>query len=180
MGVSRLCLNEPHVLARHADVHHALMRISAKADYAVRAALLLAASPTGALISAESIATTEQIPASFLEGILTGLRRSGIVESRRGANGGFRLARAAASVSIADVVRAVDGPLVFVRDARPSDLQYRGTSAGLLDVWVAVRASVRSVLEETSLEAVLSGDLPAHVRALAESPAAWQSPEARS
>ncbi|MGI9824366.1 RrF2 family transcriptional regulator [Agromyces sp. Marseille-Q5079] len=155
------------------------MRISARADYAVRAALLLAAAPDGALVSSESIATAEAIPASFLEGILTSLRRAGIAESRRGANGGFRLARDAASVSIADVVRAVDGPLVFVRDSRPSDLQYTGASTGLLDVWVALRASVRTVLEETSLAAVVAGRLPDHVRRLADDPSAWQSPDAR-
>ena len=155
------------------------MRISARADYAVRAALLLAAAPDGALVSSESIATAEAIPASFLEGILTSLRRAGIAESRRGANGGFRLARDATSVSIADVVRAVDGPLVFVRDSRPSDLQYTGASTGLLDVWVALRASVRTVLEETSLAAVVAGRLPDHVRRLADDPSAWQSPDAR-
>ncbi|GAA1838912.1 RrF2 family transcriptional regulator [Agromyces salentinus] len=155
------------------------MRISARADYAVRAALMLAAAPEGVLVSSESIATAEEIPASFLEGILTSLRRAGIAESRRGANGGFRLARDAASVSIADVVRAVDGPLVFVRDSRPSDLEYTGTSTGLLDVWVALRASVRSVLEETTLAAVVGGDLPEHVRLLADDPSAWRSPDAR-
>ncbi|GAA1507704.1 RrF2 family transcriptional regulator [Agromyces terreus] len=155
------------------------MRISARADYAVRAALMLAAAPQGELVSSESIATAEEIPASFLEGILTSLRRAGIAESRRGANGGFRLARSADAVSVADVVRAVDGPLVFVRDSRPSDLRYTGASTGLLDVWVALRASVRSVLEETTLASVVSGGLPPHVRELADDPSAWQSPEPR-
>jgi Rrf2 family protein len=172
-------LNGPHARNTASDDRRPLMRISARADYAVRAALMLAAAPDDALVSSESIATAEEIPASFLEGILTSLRRAGIAESRRGANGGFRLARDAASVSIADVVRAVDGPLVFVRDSRPSDLRYTGASTGLLDVWVALRASVRSVLEETSLASVVAGELPDHVRRLADDPSAWQSPDAR-
>ena len=148
------------------------MRISARAEYAVRASVLLV-SATRVLTSAE-IATAEGIPPKFLEAILTSLTRAGVVSSRRGASGGYELARPAHLITVADVIRAVDGPLVFVRDQRPSEMQSSGI---LLELWVALRASVRDVLERTSLQDLSNGRLPAHVEALVKSPGAWVSPD---
>ncbi|MFF8383966.1 RrF2 family transcriptional regulator [Streptomyces kanasensis] len=152
------------------------MRISAKADYAVRAALLLATAGPTAPLKAEAIAEAQDIPHKFLEGILNDMRRSGLVVSQRGVNGGYRLARPARDVSIADVVRAVDGPLVSVRGVRPPELSYSGPAESLLPLWIALRANVRSVLEGVSLADVASGELPPSVGALAEDPAAWSNP----
>ncbi|MCK8680013.1 MULTISPECIES: Rrf2 family transcriptional regulator [Streptomyces] len=152
------------------------MRISARADYAVRAALLLAAgSPTGPL-KAEAIADAQDIPHKFLEGILNDMRRGGLVISQRGVNGGYRLARPATEISIADVVRAVDGPLVSVRGVRPPELSYSGPAESLLPLWIALRANVRQILEGVTLADVTSGRLPAEVHALTENPAAWTNP----
>ncbi|WP_084129801.1 Rrf2 family transcriptional regulator [Demequina sp. NBRC 110055] len=152
------------------------MRISAKADYAVRAAAELAASLDGAPRTAEDLAATQQIPRKFLEAILTALRAEGLVVSQRGLGGGYRLARDAAQISVADVVRAVDGPLVFVRGERPSELDYQGPAAPLIDVWVALRANVRAVLEAVTLADLASGSLPRDVRALLADEGAWTNP----
>lgn len=150
------------------------MRISARADYALRAAVFLAA--TGSTrVAGERIATAQEIPAPFLEGILGALRRAGIVESRRGAGGGYRLARPAADVSAADVIRAVDGPLVYVRDERPSEMEYSDDSGALVTLWVALRASVRRVLDDTTLADLADGTLPEVVRELAADPESWVS-----
>ena len=149
------------------------MRISARADYAVRAALDLARHHGQDLRSAESIAEAGGIPARFLEAILTSLRKSGLVESKRGASGGFRLAQQPSSISVGDVIRAVDGPLVFVRDARPSDLEEGSTDASLLRLWVALRASVRNVLDVTTLSQLVSGELPQTVEQLLREPSSW-------
>lgn len=146
------------------------MRISAKAEYAVRASVLLVGA-SGVLTSAE-IAAAEKIPGKFLEGILTGLTRAGLVSSRRGAGGGYELARPADRITVADVIRAIEGPLVFVRDQRPSEMQQEGA---LMALWVALRASVREVLEGTTLADLASGELPDHVAELVRSPAAWIS-----
>lgn len=151
------------------------MRISAKADYAVRAAAELAASGEGP-VPAEALARAQQVPHRFLEAILSDLRREGIVASRRGAGGGYVLARPADKVTVADVVRAVDGPLVFVRDARPSDLEYTGAAASLLHVWVALRVNVRAVLEQVTLADLAAGKIPDLVRRLTEQEAAWVNP----
>ncbi|GAA2980885.1 Rrf2 family protein [Microbacterium terrae] len=151
------------------------MRISARADYAVRAALFLARSPRDTPMPGESIAAAQQIPAPFLEGILAALRRAGIVESRRGANGGYRLAGDARAISVADVIRAVDGPLVYVRNERPSELEYPPGDEDLVTLWVALRASVRRVLDDTSLAELAEGDLPTAVRDLADDPDSWVS-----
>ena len=148
------------------------MRVSAKADYAIRAAVELAANGDGPM-KGERIAQAQQIPSNFLENILGDLRNAGIVASRRGADGGYWLARPADEVSLADVIRAVDGPLANVRGVRSDQLAYDGSAAGLLDVWVAVRASLRSVLERVTLADVASGELPEHVRTLAADPDAW-------
>jgi Rrf2 family protein len=148
------------------------VRVSAKADYAIRAAVELAAAGDGP-VKGERIAQAQEIPANFLENILADLRNAGIVASRRGADGGYWLARRADEISLADVIRAVDGPLANVRGVRSEQLVYRGSAEGLRDVWVAVRASLRSVLERVTLADVASGELPAHVRELAADPDAW-------
>jgi Rrf2 family protein len=148
------------------------VRTTAKADYAVRAAIELAAHGD-APVSAERIAEAQQIPVNFLENILLDLRRGGIVDSRRGAAGGYLLARPANEIVIADVVRAVEGPLASVRGLSPDALEYEGPAEHLRDVWVALRSAVRSVLEHVTLADVASGKLPAHVMRLTKEPDAW-------
>lgn len=152
------------------------MRVSAKAEYAVRACLELAARAGEPPVSVETLAVAQGLPVSFLERIVADLRRGGIVVSTRGASGGYRLARPAEGVTLADVIRAVDGPLVFVRGTRPPDLAYDGAAEPLLTVWVALRASVRSVLESVTLAALARDELPPEVRALAEDQDAWTNP----
>ena len=127
------------------------MRVSAKVDYAIRALAELAASPTGRPVTSERLAEAQGIPPKFLENILLELRRSEIVASQRGAEGGYTLARPAADVSLADVIRAVEGPIASVRGSRPDDVAYTGAAAALADVWLELRASMRGVLEGTSL-----------------------------
>ena len=148
------------------------MRVSAKADYAIRAAVELAAAGDGP-VKGERIAAAQEIPPNFLENILVDLRNAGIVGSRRGADGGYWLAQPAEEVSLADVIRAVDGPLANVRGVRSEQLAYQGSAEGLRDVWIAVRASLRGVLERVTLADVARGELPAHVRQLAADPDAW-------
>jgi Rrf2 family protein len=126
------------------------MRVSAKVDYALRALAELAASPPGP-VKAERLATTQEIPLKFLENILLELRRAEIVASQRGADGGYRLAKPPEEVSLAEVIRAVEGPIATVRGARPEDTAYTGAATGLRDVWIELRTSMRGVLEETSL-----------------------------
>ncbi|MCX4547092.1 Rrf2 family transcriptional regulator [Streptomyces sp. NBC_01565] len=152
------------------------MRISARADYAVRAALQLAASQDDGPVKAEAIADAQDIPHKFLEGILNDMRRGGLVLSQRGGNGGYRLAKPAQSISIADVIRIVDGPLVSVRGVRPPDLSYTGPAESLLPLWIALRANVREILDGVSLADVASSDLPPVVSALADTPGAWANP----
>ncbi|MEU9087645.1 Rrf2 family transcriptional regulator [Streptomyces sp. NPDC048357] len=152
------------------------MRISARADYAVRAALQLAASQDDGPVKAEAIADAQDIPHKFLEGILNDMRRGGLVLSQRGGNGGYRLAKPAQSISIADVIRVVDGPLVSVRGVRPPDLSYTGPAQALLPLWIALRANVREILDGVSLADVASSELPADVSALADTPGAWTNP----
>ena len=147
------------------------MRTTAKADYAVRAAVELAAA--GELVTADHIAQAQGIPLNFLENILRDLRRGGIVESRRGQQGGYTLARPADEISVADVIRAVEGPLANVRGHPPEDLEYGGSSAKLRDVWVALRASVRSVLERVTLADLARGELPSEVSSLTTDADAW-------
>ena len=148
------------------------MRVSAKADYAIRAAVELAAAGDGP-VKGDRIAKAQGIPPNFLENILADLRNAGIVGSRRGAEGGYWLARPAEDVSLADVIRAVDGPLANVRGVRSDQLEYEGSAKALADVWIAVRASLRGVLEHVTLADVASGELPDHVRQLAADPDAW-------
>lgn len=147
------------------------MRTTAKADYAVRAAIELAAA--GEMVTAEHVAQATGIPHNFLENILRDLRRAGLVESRRGQAGGYLLAKPADEISIADVIRAVEGPLANVRGLSPEALAYEGSAAKLRDVWVALRASVRSVLEAVTLADVVRGELPPHVEELTREADAW-------
>lgn len=149
------------------------MRISAKADYALRACIELAAAEGEGHVKGERIAQAQEIPLKFLENILGDLRQAGLVRSQRGMEGGYWLAKPAAEISLAEVIRAVDGPLANVRGVRPESLEYAGSSEPLRDVWIAVRASLRSVLEEVTLADVASAELPSAVRDLTADPEAW-------
>jgi Rrf2 family protein len=150
------------------------MRVSAKVDYAVRAAVELAATGDDHWVKAESIAEAQGIPRKFLDNILQGLRQSGIVESRRGPEGGHRLAQPPDEVAIADIIRAIDGPMANVGGRSPDSVKFPGAAAPLREVWVAVRATLRSVLEEVTLADVASGDLPPQVAELTALPGAWE------
>jgi len=130
------------------------VRVSAKVDYGLRAMVELAAAPPGFVTSSE-LATAQEIPPKFLETILLQLRHAGLITSQRGAEGGHRLARAPEEISVADVIRALEGPIATVRGVRPDDLQYSGAAVGLLDVWLRLRASMRGVLEDTTLAAIV-------------------------
>ena len=149
------------------------MRISAKADYAVRAAIELARNPD-APTKGTAIATAQAIPLKFLENILIDMRHAGLVRSQRGAEGGYWLAQPAGEIAVADVIRAVEGPIANVRGMRPEQVEYSGPAAALREVWIAVRANLRSVLETTSLADLASGELPDEVNRLAADPAAWE------
>jgi Rrf2 family protein len=148
------------------------VRISAKVDYAVRAAIELAAAG-GEPIKGEAIADAQDIPLKFLENILGELKHTGIVASRRGAQGGYWLAKDADEVSLADIVRAVEGPLATVRGQGPESLEYKGDAEPLQKVWIALRANIREVMEDTSLADVVGGKLPSEVRELSEPAEAW-------
>ena len=148
------------------------MRVSAKTDYAVRALLELAVGGEGP-VKAERLAQAQEIPLKFLENILTDLRHAGIVRAQRGAEGGYWLARNPAEVTLGEVIRAVDGPLASVRGEAPEDVAYEGAAQNLRVVWVALRASMRSVVDEVTLEDVVNDRLPAPVRRLTEQPDAW-------
>ena len=148
------------------------MRMSAKAEYAIRAMVQLAMvqlteANDGVLVKTDDLARAQGIPAQFLVDILSDLRTDRLVRSHRGREGGYALARAAGDISIADVMRCIDGPLASVRDIGLGDLPYSGPTAALTDVWRALRASMRSVLEETTLADVAAGTLPEHVARLA-------------
>jgi Rrf2 family protein len=149
------------------------VRVTARADYAVRAAVELAAAQGAARKGAE-LAEAQEIPPRFLENILIALRHAGLVQSRRGADGGFRLARPAEDITVADVLRAVEGPLANVQGVPPERVRYAGSAAALTDVWVAVRASLRVVLERVTLADIAGGSLPSEVRALLDDPESWQ------
>jgi Rrf2 family protein len=149
------------------------MRISAKTDYAVRAALELAASPDRAPLKGEQVAEAQGIPLQFLEHILLEMKHAGLVRTKRGARGGYWLADEPASVSIADVIRAVEGPLANIHEDAPEDLHYAGAAERLRDVWVAVRANLRGVLENISLADVADGRLPWRIEAILNNPEAW-------
>jgi Rrf2 family protein len=151
------------------------MRISAKADYAVRAAAELAAAfPEGRPVKGEQLAAAQSIPPKFLENILADLRHAGLVRTRRGAEGGYALTGAPSEISVAEVLRAVEGPLAAVQGIRPEGLRYAGAAARLPEVWVALRANLRAVLERVTLADLASGDLPDSVAALTTAADAWQ------
>jgi Rrf2 family protein len=153
------------------------MRITAKVDYAVRASTELARrwidAGGRAPMKGEAIATSQEIPVRFLESILAELRRAGIVGSQRGAEGGYWLARPPTEVSVADLIRAVEGPLADVHGTPPEELDYTGPASSLQTVWIATRAALRSVLEATTLADIVAGELPDHLRDLAGAPDAW-------
>jgi Rrf2 family protein len=150
------------------------VRVSAKADYAIRAALELAAAQEGDHVKGERIAQAQGIPLKFLENILLELRHHGLVQSQRGAEGGYWLARPADEITLAEVIRAVDGPLANVRGIRPETVTYEGAAERLRDVWIAVRANLRAVLESVTLADVVGDELPGDVRAIIENPEVWQ------
>ena len=153
------------------------MRITAKADYAVRAAVELAAAAARGEerpVKGEQLARLQGIPQNFLENILTELRRAGIVRTRRGVDGGYQLARPAAAVTVAEVLRAVEGPLAAVQGVRPDELEYKHAAAALPEVWVALRASLRDVLEHVTLADIASGSLPKKVTDRTRVDDAWQ------
>ena len=152
------------------------MRVTAKVDYAVRAAILLAesADQDAGPLKGEQIANAQNIPVKYLENILSELRQAGIVRSQRGADGGYWLGRPATDVSVADIIRAVEGPLANVRGERPESLDYPDGTGSLQDVWIATRAALRSVLEAVSLHDIAEGRLPKAVTALAKNPDSWE------
>jgi Rrf2 family protein len=149
------------------------VRISAKADYAVRAMCELAARTGSGPVKGDVLAASQKIPLKFLENILGEMKRSGLVASQRGAEGGYWLARPAEAIAVADVIRAVEGPLADVRGQRPEALEFSGVAEGLRDVWLAVRVSLRSVLERVTIADVASGDLPPFVADLLTDPDAF-------
>jgi len=150
------------------------MRVSAKVDYAVRAAIELAAAGEGP-VKGEQIALEQQIPLKFLENILLDMRQADLVRSQRGRDGGYWLARAADQISIADVIRAVEGPLATVRGERAEELGYERAAAPLQEVWIAVRANLRGVLETVTLADIVNNSLPEPVESLTRDPEAWRS-----
>ncbi|SBT47966.1 RrF2 family transcriptional regulator [Micromonospora narathiwatensis] len=160
------------------------MRLSARVDYALRAAAELAAVDSSAVaggaaagrsrpVTAEQIARAQDIPPKFLESILLQLRRGGIVHAQRGPEGGYWLARPASEISLAEVIRVIDGPLAHVRGQRPEQLGYQGAARALQEVWIALRASEREILELVTVADVASGTLPDRVNELAADPSAW-------
>jgi Rrf2 family protein len=151
------------------------VRISAKTDYALRAAAELAAAEPGAWVKTESVATAQHIPLPFLLNILAELRTAGVVRSRRGVDGGYQLARPATGIALADVIRAIDGPLANIAGSRPEDVEYHGAALGLRPTWVALRATMRSVLEVVTLADLAAGRLPEPVEALIADDAAWRA-----
>jgi Rrf2 family protein len=155
--------------------HNDQVQISAKTDYALRALLSLAAHENDGpeFVKVDVVVEEQDLPRKFVEAILGELRRAGIVRSQRGADGGYALALKPEEITIGSVLRAVDGPLAEVRGLRPHQTNYNGVASHLPEVWVAVRASLRRVLDETTLAQVLSGELPAHVQELNDAPDAW-------
>jgi Rrf2 family protein len=149
------------------------VRISAKEDYAVRAALELAIAQDGPL-TREQISQAQEIPIAFLQNILMELRHAELVEAQRGREGGFRLARPASEITVADVIRAVSGPLATVRGVRAPALDYNTAAAPLREVWVALRANIRTVLERVTLADLAAARLPAAIKRLAADPENWE------
>jgi Rrf2 family protein len=148
------------------------VQVNAKVDYALRALAELANADPGPM-KAEAIARAQGIPPKFLENILLELRHAGIVLSQRGAEGGYRLGMPADEITLADVIRVVDGPLANVRGLRPERLEYIGPAEPLLQVWIALRANMRAVLERVTLADLVTGNLPPEIVALTHGPDAW-------
>jgi Rrf2 family protein len=151
------------------------VRVSAKSDYALRALIELAGRPGGDPVSAEELGRVQEIPHGFLQAILADLRRAGIVLSQRGQAGGWRMARDAGTVSVADVIRAVDGPLVSVHGNRPEAVTYTGSAEALQLVWIAARSSLREVCETVTIQALADGKLPEAVESRTRDEDAWQT-----
>ena len=151
------------------------MRLNARVDYALRAVVELASALGSAArpVTAERLATAQDIPPKFLESILLQLRRAGVVHSQRGPDGGYWLAKPADEISLAEVIRVIDGPLANVRGHRPEDLGYKGAATALQDVWIALRASERQILDSVTIADVAAAKLPKRVRLLAADPQAW-------
>jgi Rrf2 family protein len=147
------------------------MRLSARVDYALRAVSELAAADAARTV--EQLSVAQKIPSKYLESILGELRRGGLLRSQRGPDGGYRLGRAADQISIADIIRALDGELANVRGSRPENLEYEGSAAALQEVWIALRASERAILEQVTLAHVASGRMPETVARLVANPSAW-------
>lgn len=148
------------------------MRVSARADYAIRALVELAAAGDGP-VKAERLSQAQEIPLKFLENILLDLKHAGLVQSQRGAEGGYWLAKEPSTISVADVIRAVEGPIANVRGDRPEQVEYAGAAEALREVWIAVRGNLRAVLETVTLADVAAGELPDDVRRIAADPDAW-------
>jgi Rrf2 family protein len=151
------------------------MHVTAKADYAVRAVIELAGTSQQTPRKVDDVAQAQGIPVSFLENILTQLRSSGIVRSQRGPEGGYWLAQPPEGLNLARVIRAVEGPLVGVRGQRPEEIEYVGSAESLQQVWIALRANLRKVLEHVTVADVAAGTLPADVLALTREEEAWQT-----
>lgn len=151
------------------------MRISAKADYAVRATIELAARQGGKPVSGASLAEAQKIPPQFLKGILLDLKHAGILRAERGARSGYSLARSPDRITVADIIRAVEGPLAYIQDVPPEETSYEGSAVHLRDVWIAVRQTLREVLEQTTLAQIASGELPENVTSLLKEPGALVS-----
>jgi Rrf2 family protein len=149
------------------------MRVTAKVDYAVRASIELGAAPPGQPVKGERIATAQHIPIKFLENILAELKRSGLISSQRGADGGYWLARPPEQITVADLIRAVEGPLANVRGLQPQEAEFEGSAVPLQRMWISVRASLRGVLEQVTIADLVGGTLPPTVSALADDPDAW-------
>lgn len=148
------------------------MRFTALTDYAIRATIEIAAN-NPSWVSIDQISQAQSLSDDYLRTALNSLRRAGILESRRGREGGFRLTRPAKEIFLGDIIRAIDGPLTSVSGKRPETLEYQGTSLGLAKVWIALRASEREILDSVNLVHLVSGKLPAKVERLIQNPSAW-------
>ncbi|MFT7646247.1 MAG: Rrf2 family protein [Candidatus Poriferisodalaceae bacterium] len=147
--------------------------MTAKVDYAVRATLELAAS-NGGRVTRDELATAQDIPRRYLEAVLAQLRQAGIVVGQRGTAGGYTLGRPADEITIAEIARAVDGPLALIQGLRPENVTYKGNSENLAGLWVGLRAAMRSVMESVTLDDVLNGELPDEVQLLISDPDSWE------
>ena len=154
--------------------NNACVRVSAKADYALRAVIELAVVGGDAPVKGERIAQAQEIPLKFLENILGDLRHAGVVRSQRGVDGGYWLARPAHEITVAEVIRGVEGPIANVRGVGPEQVEYAGSAERLREVWIAVRANLRAVLEQVTIADLASGELPLSIEELASNPDAWQ------